>query len=159
MKTFTNFLKVIAIVAVIGIAAFAPTKVYAQQAASVQNTFWANQAQNEVSKGMRSRLGIIFFSVIEFGESNFTMSSIPWGLTNSAIQTNIPLSGLEHNVPKIEWEGTFTQSGDTINLIYSDGYKETFKINAKGMLVTPSGIEKIKVPGLDVAKWPDSMKQ
>ena len=153
MKTFTNFLKVIAIVVVIGIAAFAPAKVHAQQ--SVNNTKWARQMRDEDSRMMRDAWDIVTFEVYEFGTSNFTYYYI-YFCTDRETRQLMSLMGLQHNVPEKQREGTYRQSGNTINL----NGAEPLSINADGRLTSSDGrTVYTKVPSLSVPDFPDSLKR
>jgi len=157
MKTFTNFLKVIAIAAVIGIAAFAPAKIHAQQ--SVNNTKWARQMRDDDSRMMRDAWDIVTFEVYEFGTSNFTYYYI-FFCTDRETRQLMPLMGLQHNVPVEQLEGTYRQSGNTINLTNSDRSTMALSINADGRLTSSDGrTVYTKVPSLSVPDFPDSLKR
>ena len=156
MKTFTSFLKIIAIVAVIGVGIFAPAKVYAQQ--SVANTIWAKEMMDDTSQNIRTLQGIVSFEAFEFGASTFAYYQIFWGLTNQARNTLSRL-GFSNNVASKQREGTYTQSGNTIDLTYSNGDTRTFTINADGSLTLSNGATyTTKVQSLNIVEWPDSLK-
>ena len=158
MKTFTDFFKVIAIGTVIVIAAFAPVKVYAQQ--NVQNTNWARQVRDDEAKMIRSAYNIVTFEVYEFGASNFTYYYIYFGLDRETRQVNMPLMGLQHNVPVKQREGTYKQSGNTINLTNSNKSTLVLSVNAEGRLTSSDGkTVYTKVPSLKVTEFPDSLKK
>jgi len=159
MKNLFKVFGIIALVAVIGFATFAPAKIYAQQSASVKNTTYLIQPQDSLAKGFRGTLrkdfGYVSLMVYEFGESNFTTYGISWGLFDDAIQS-LASSDIKHNVPRKLGGGTYKQSGNTIVLTNSDRSKQTYNINADGILI---GLERevgevgIKVPGLNVNEW------
>jgi hypothetical protein len=154
MKTFTSFLKIIAIAAVIGVSAFAPAKVYAQQ--SVEGTIWAGEMMDDDSQNYRLLQGMVSFSIYEFKASGvFVSGQIFWGLTNQARNTLSQL-GVGHNKYGVLGEGTYTQSGNTITLNYK-GKVFTRTIDSNGRIIVGDEVF-IKVPSLNVVEWPDSLK-
>jgi len=135
----------------------AQTKVSTKQ--EVQNTKWARQVRDDEARLLRA-VDIVTFEVYEFGKSNFTYYYIYFGLAKNTRNFIMPGMDLEHDVPVKQREGTYKQSGDTINLTNSDKSNMTLSINTEGNLSSSDGkIVFTKVQSLEVTEFPDSLKK
>ena len=121
-------------------------------AQSVANTYWATSEGGEEDRAA----GVLQFVVLAFEEQRITHYWIWYGTTPNGRQL-ISLGAQfgqcgPHNQAQTGWQGTYTQSGNTVT--DSGGYTYTIS----GDTITFGGYTYMRVPSLDVNQWPPRVR-